>query len=401
MDPSSEPTHVSPFADVSLFANVSLFEGAIRSVEQLIRARNASRVFLVVDEDAYRSCGASEILDPLLCNLHTTRFTKFQLNPKLADIERGVELFRCEQPDLLIAIGGGTAIDLGKLISFISPQQDSPRDIIKGDKAGTVNSRPMIALPTTSGTGSEATHFAVAYIGTDKYSVAHPSMLPAHAVIDPRLTHSLPASITAATGLDAFCQAVESIWAVGASEESIGYAVSSLECSYRHLMTSVKSPTDESRFEMCRASHLAGKAINISKTTAPHAISYILTSKYNIPHGFAVAMTLSKFLAFNADVGADDCVDRRGHDDVLQRISKIVSLLGASSVSDACRKIDSLAVSIGCPASFADAGIVENGQFEEIASSVNVERMSNNPRRITQSMIVDLLKQQHTQTGHE
>ncbi|HBJ38687.1 MAG TPA: alcohol dehydrogenase [Planctomycetaceae bacterium] len=373
--------------------NVLLYEGAIRSVERLIQEHAASHIFLVVDEDAYRFSGADDTLKSLLANLHTTRFCGFQPNPKLVDIQRGVSLFRANPPELVIAIGGGTAIDLGKLIGFIGPQNEASREIVTGNKIGTVDALPMIAIPTTAGTGSEATHFAVAYIGTDKYSVAHPSMLPAHAVIDPRLTHSLPGPITAATGLDAFCQAIESIWAVGATDESIEYASTAVECAYQYLQISVKTPTPESRLAMSRASHLAGKAINISKTTAPHALSYILTSKYKVPHGFAVAMTLSKFLAFNAAIDANECVDSRGHEDVCKRILRIVSLLGATSIAEACRLIDSLAVSIGCPTSLVDLGITRQEQLSEIAASVNVQRMSNNPRKINHSMIVQLLSQ--------
>lgn len=371
--------------------NVLLYEGAIRGVERLIQKYAVSRVFLVVDEDAYRFSGAEDALRSALTNLHMTRFCGFQPNPKLVDIQRGVELFRADPPELVIAIGGGTAIDLGKLISFIGNQNETPCDIVTGEKIGSIDALPMIAIPTTAGTGSEATHFAVAYIGTDKYSVAHPSMIPAHAVVDPCLTHSLPASITAATGLDAFCQAIESIWAVGATNESIEYASAAIDYSYNNLLTSVKAPTPESRLAMCRASHLAGKAINITKTTAPHALSYILTSKYNLPHGFAVAMTLAKFLDFNAGLDANDCVDGRGHAHVRNRILQIVNLLGASSIAEACRLIDSLAVSVGCPASFAGLGITQRDQLDEIAASVNVQRMSNNPRIIDHPTLVQLL----------
>lgn len=371
--------------------SVLLFEGAIREVERMIQRRCVSRLFLVVDEDAYRFCGACDVLEPVLANLHITRFNGFQPNPKLVDIQRGVELFRSDPPECVIAIGGGTAIDLGKLISFIGNQQDCPRDIVTGDKTGVCDAIPMIAIPTTAGTGSEATHFAVAYIGTEKYSVAHPSMLPAHAVVDPCLTHSLPASITAATGLDAFCQAIESVWAVGATDESIRFASEAIEQASKNLLISVTAPTPQSRLAMCRASHCAGKAINISKTTAPHALSYILTSQYKLPHGFAVAMTLSKFLAFNAGVDSNNCVDERGCQNVRDRISRIVDLLCAANVYDACRRFNSLAASIGCPASFVQLGINAPEQLVEIAASVNVQRMANNPRKTDYETVLKLL----------
>jgi alcohol dehydrogenase class IV len=164
---------------------VLLHEGAIQSVAGLINRRAASEVFLVVDEPAYQACGAQVVLDHALRNIHTTRFSGFQPNPKIEDIQRGVKMFRESAPDLVISIGGGTAIDLGKLISLIGNQDALPADIITGRVKPSVAALPLIAIPTTAGTGSEATHFAVAYIGTQKYSVADPSLIPWQAIVDP------------------------------------------------------------------------------------------------------------------------------------------------------------------------------------------------------------------------
>ena len=169
----------------------------------------------------------------------------------------------------------------------------------------------MIAIPTTAGTGSEATHFAVVYVDGEKYSLAHPYLVPAYAVIDPLLTYSLPAGVTAASGLDAFCQAIESIWAVGATDVSHTFATEAARLAVQHLRAAVQNPTDTARAGMCRAAHLSGKAINISKTTAPHALSYVLTAEYGLAHGVAVALTLAPMLQYNAQVTAIDCADPR------------------------------------------------------------------------------------------
>ena len=122
-----------------------------------------------------------------------------------------------------------------------------------------------MAIPTTAGTGSEATHFAV--VCGRQYSVAHPSLLPEFAVVDPKLTESLPRSVTAATGLDAFCQAIESIWAVNATEvNSICQRGSDSPIKILRRRRAIR--LTKARQAMSRASHLAGKAINITKTTA-------------------------------------------------------------------------------------------------------------------------------------
>ena len=370
---------------------VYLKEDALSEVGGIIERHSADRLLFIVDESAYAACGADVVLQPILRSCTLSRFSGFELNPKIGDIERGVQQSRAFSPDMVIALGGGTAIDLGKLIAALSCQPDSPRDIVTGQASIIDNGPPLIAIPTTAGTGSEATQVAVAYVDGEKYSVSHASILPNYAVVDPRLTHSLPASVTAATGLDAFCQAIESIWAVGATDESIGYATDAARHALQHLVQATKEPTPEARLGMCQASHLAGKAINISKTTAPHALSYALTSRHNIPHGVAVTMTLSSMLAYNARVTAEDCADPRGARHVLQRISIIIELLEAATVAEACQRIDRLVADVGCPISLAEAGIQNEQQLRQIVSSVNAQRLANNPRKTNPEALLQLL----------
>jgi alcohol dehydrogenase class IV len=365
--------------------------GAIHETAEIFARNNYGKVLFVIDEDAYQACGADGVLEPILENCVVSRFVGFELNPKLADVQRGIEISQELNPDVVIALGGGTAIDLGKLIGSLSVQSSTARDVIEGHAMINRNGPPLIAIPTTAGTGSEATHFAVAYVGEKKFSVAHESLLPDFSIIDPQLTYSLPPRITAATGLDALCQAIESVWAVGGTDESTGFATEAVGIAVANLVQAVNNPNAESRLAMCRASHLAGKAINISKTTAPHAISYALTSSYGIPHGIAVALTLSPMLAYNADVNDDDCADPRGAEFVRRKIATIVKLLRATSVREACETFTDIVSKIGCPCTLAEAGLTTSDQLQKIVSSVNLERMSNNPRKTTSSALIELL----------
>lgn len=376
---------------------VHLRENALAEVGGILDDCAAERVLFVVDEAAYQASGADEVLEPSLASRHVERFTGFELNPKLHDVERGVRQCRALQPNVVLALGGGTALDLAKLIGTLAAQDDNARDVITGQ--GTIQSRgpALIAVPTTAGTGSEATHFAVAYVESVKYSVAHPSLLPAYAIVDPRLTGSLPPGITVATGLDAFCQAIESIWAVGATDESIAWATSAAELAFVHLPQAVNSPTMESRLGMCLAAHQSGQAINISKTTAPHALSYAITTQYAVPHGIAVAMTLAPMLAYNSGVTADDCTDPRGPQHVRDRIAMIVNLLQADSVSDTCQKIRDLIAATGSPGSLADIGVTNDDAIADLASQVNTTRLSNNPRQTTPEALTQVLKGQFTE----
>ncbi len=366
--------------------------GALRQLIPLLQQIQPRQIFLVIDETAYRLSEAELQLGNVWQSYQISRFTGFAPNPKFEDILRGLAICAANPPDLIVAFGGGTAIDLAKLIGILSVHTSPPEQVIRGAVPITQAGPPLIAIPTTAGTGSEATQFAVAYIAGEKFSVAHPSLLPRWSLIDPVLTYSLPPGLTAATGLDAFCQAIESIWAVDATAGSLVDATHALLTACEHLSNAVNAPTPAARLGMAEASHFAGRAINISKTTAAHALSYRLTSAYGIPHGIAVALTISPLLAYNAQVTAADCQDPRGAADVQARIEQLIQLLGAQDVAEACRKIEQTIAECGCPVSLAEAGITEESELRQLVASVNAQRMSNNPRRLDPEALLTLLQ---------
>lgn len=372
---------------------VHIRDDALTEVATIWDELAPERVFFVVDERAYANSGARSIMSPWLKSINLTTFSGFEPNPKLEDVQAGVDLFRSADPDLVVALGGGTAIDLAKMIATFASSQANLRELATGLAPITGRSVPLVVIPTTAGTGSEATHFAVVYVDGQKYSVADSCMLPDYVLIDPKLTYSLPASMTSSTGLDAFCQAIESIWAVQSTDQSFEYATAAVRLCLKHLLPAVHNPTAKARLGMCRASHLAGKAINISKTTLPHAISYAITSTYRIPHGQAVALTLSSALAFNAGVTQNDCNDPRGVKHVIDRLHWIQHLLGTSSIDAACAELRHFIAATGNAASLIDAGIRNHLELQRIAEQVNAVRLANNPRTGTQADLVHILSE--------
>ncbi len=367
-------------------------DDAIDEVSKIIERESYRKILLVIDAAAYKASGAQKKLESVFCNCEITQFSSFALNPKLEDVERGIEIFTKNSPDVVLAIGGGSAMDMAKLIGVLAWQDASPREVVTGEANIESQGPPMIVVPTTSGTGSEATHFAVVYIDGVKYSLAHDCLLPDYVIIDPVLTYSLPPEITAASGLDAFCQSIESIWAVGSTEESIGYASEAAKLVFENLPSAVNNPNPKARWAMSRAAYLSGKSINISKTTAPHALSYFMTGKYGLPHGIAVSLTLAPLLIFNAQVTEADCIDPRGHESVLSRIDLILEILGVDDVPSACQKIVGLLKDIKCPVSLVELGYGKDKIIREMVSRVNPERLSNNPRRASGESLIALLK---------
>jgi len=302
-----------------------------------------------------------------------------------------VEIARRLRLDCVVAVGGGSAIDIAKVIAACGANPGEPAKYIAGDATLNEAGPPLIAIPTTAGTGSEATHFAVAYIGSKKYSLAHPGLLPKYAILDAQLTQSLPPAITAATGLDALCQAIESMWAVGGTAESRAFAEQAFELAWHHLPTAVKAPTPEARQAMLDAAHLAGKAINLGKTTAPHAISYALTTRYGTPHGMAVALTLAVVLRHNHEVDEASCTDPRGVAQVRESVARIIAILGCSTVEQTQHALEQFIAAIHCPTRLSQIGVQE-ADLADLAAAVNVERLGNNPRRISQAELVELLR---------
>ncbi len=360
-------------------------------VGEILDYLSCTSILLVADPVAFEQSGASRLLEQVLKSRKADVFSEFAPNPSLEALEDGIQHYHSVQPDVILAVGGGTAIDLAKLIGFCSVQEVDPVDLIKSPLSNPRKGVPVIVAPTTAGTGSEATHFAVVYLEGQKYSVAHSYLLPDFAILDSTLTSTMPPNITADTGLDAICQAIESMWSVRSTEESIAYATESIQLAWRHLKTAVQRPSEDDRRAMCQAAHLAGKAINIWKTTAPHAISYTITSRFGVAHGRAVALTLGAVLGFNDKVSDSDCSDDRGVEYVRQIVGDIVQLLGFETSQDAVHGIRDLLIALDCPTKLSEVGATTAEQIEDIASRVNVNRLSNNPRRFTPESLRTIL----------
>jgi len=367
----------------------------LRSMDELLTVLRSQRVkslFAVVDAGAYRHSGAEEKLAEIFSEFPVTCFDQFEPNPKSHDVLSGIQLFRESGADLVIAIGGGSAIDIAKVIAATAEETASLEDLILRRAPFTAQAVPLIAIPTTSGTGSEATQFAVVYIDGAKHSLDDPRLLPDWCVLDSQLTHKLPRSITANTGLDAFCQAVESLWSARSTESSMRQATEAATLAFRHLQQAVQQGTPEAREALSRASHLAGRAIQQTRTTASHAVSYTLTSEHGIPHGHAVALTLGAMLEHNAAVTEADCNDPRGPEHVRASIRRILTLLNCETAKQGRERIETWIRSLGCQTRLHELGISGRGTMEQIATKTNAERLGNNPRLVTHSQLITILE---------
>lgn len=344
-----------------------LGKNSIKEIVPLLKRHNASHVFLVRGKGSYVACGAEKIIQNALtkANCDFTEFYDFSENPKCEDMEKGIELLKSSKADLIIAVGGGSVMDMAKLIRFFS----SYKGAITGktfEKEGLLC--PLLAMPTTAGTGAEATHFAVVYKDKVKYSAEHEDMLPDYAIIYPPFTYGNSKYLTACTGFDALAQAIESFWNLNATEESDIFAERAIRIIWPNLPKVVNNPTEDIRDIISEGSYWAGRAINITKTTAPHAFSYPFTSYYGYPHGHAVALTFPYFLDLNC---SENNKDR-------ERVNRLLDILGFDRNSNLMEQMMNYIESIGLQK--REEFIIDK---EFILSQVNLDRLKNNPVKIT------------------
>lgn len=356
---------------------------AIGEMQRYIHTLSPEMVFLLRGKDSYVACGAKNIIKEVFAceHLQYVEWYDFQENPKLEDIENGLKLLVESQADIIIAVGGGSVLDMAKLVRFAYSYEG---ELTGNDFTKKQRLLPLFALPTTAGTGCEATPFAVCYKEKVKYSVAHEDMQSDVAVVYPPFTYGNSAYLTACTGFDALAQATEAYWNVNATPESDRYAEDAIRILWANLPLVVNHPSEGVRNRMAEAAYLAGKAIAITKTTAPHAFSYAFTTYCGYPHGHAVALTFPFF--FDLNVCRFHGRLQKGVDEKIyaHKMQKLRNLWGVSP-TEALNKVQTFIECIG----------LENKGYRgqsvhDLLSMVNLQRLGNNPVKMDEEQMKEL-----------
>lgn len=364
-------------------------ENQFDQLKERLAPYHPGNILLVRGKQSFVLSGAKQLIENLIPNAHELIiFDQFSPNPELEELKAGIMHIRQREIKLILAVGGGSVLDMAKLLSVCNYQKGAIEEILTGNGIRKENYIPVLAIPTTAGSGAEATQFAVLYKGKTKYSIEHPSILPNFVYLSAELTKSAPSYLTACSGADAFCQAVESVWCVNSNPQSEKFALKAAKLIWNHLPNAVVGKSAESRTIMLEASHLAGKAISITKTTAPHALSYAFTSFYGIAHGHAVALSLPFFLIYNYNLNPNDCNDANGAYSVKNRILRLLSVLDVP-VELAQQEFNSFFNKIGISTCISE--IIENLDPELILQHINIQRLKNNPRSVSTKLLYEFL----------
>ncbi len=345
----------------------------------ILKITNPKR-FMLVTDSSFRflpdSVKAVYEKNKALC----VRFDDFTPNPLYEDVVKGVELFRSKGCDVIVAIGGGSTIDVAKCIKLYC-KMNAGENFLKQeyDDSGV----PLIAIPTTAGTGSESTRYAVIYYEGKKQSVTHESIIPNYVILDSGVLKTLPLYQKKCTMLDALCQGIESWWSINSTEKSKEYSEKAVRMIVENYLEYLNG-SDKAAEKIMLAANYAGRAINITQTTAAHAMSYKLTSMYKLPHGHAVAVCLPHVWRY-MNGHSELCIDSRGKEYLMRTFKEISLALGCSDTAEAVSRFVELLHELGI---FNPEGA--DGDIKVLTESVNPIRLKNNPVCMSEKVLFEM-----------
>lgn len=299
---------MTPFA-YNTTTNITFGSGSASRIAELAPVRGAGACLFVTDPGLIRHGLCDGTLSALRdAGLHVTVFSEVEADPSLATLMAARDDGRAAEVDLVIGFGGGSSLDVAKLAALLLGS-DEDIDAAWGVGQAKGPRLPLVLVPTTAGTGSEVTPVSIFTVGEgEKRGVSSPVILPDAAVLDPDLTLSLPAPITAATGVDAMVHAIEAYASTSANNNPISrmQARQALQLLGANIETAVFDGQDiDARGAMMLGSMLAGQAFANSPVAAVHALAYPIGGTFHVPHGLSNALVLPHVLRFNAPAAHD------------------------------------------------------------------------------------------------
>lgn len=353
-------------------------QGRINELKTIAQELGCSRGMIVADPFFMTNGLAQKIIDESEGKIVSV-FSDVSPNPDVAEVDACAAAIKQDDIDFLIALGGGSAMDLAKAAGSVCLIDDSICVYHGTGVALPQDHLPLIAVPTTAGTGSEVTCVSVLTDHTNgkKAPIVSDGFYPVYALIDPELTYSMPPRVTAGTGLDVLAHALEGFWSKGHQPICDACSLHAVDLVFKYLYRAYENPNDhEAREKMCEASLIAGLAFTLPKTTSSHACSYPLTNILKIPHGEACGLTLDYFARINAKA-------ENG------RLDEFAQKLGFADTNHMADEIKALKAKMNVRTDLVDFELSD----EQVAELVTISRhpnLYNNPVDITDEMLDEM-----------
>ena len=359
-------------------------------IKKFIDDKGFKKIFVLCGKKSFVTSGAEIFFKKLLSTKETKLFYKESEIPILEELIKIIKTIKSFKPDLILAVGGGAVIDYAKIANIVDVRDDLADLIINYNYPFIKKYTKLAVIPTTAGSGAEVTSNAVIYVNGIKHSFESELLIPDNFFLIPEFLMSAPNKIKASAGFDAIAQALESLVSKKSNNQSVEYASKSLKISVNNYISFLNNPNLKNATEMSIASNLAGKAISISKTTAPHATSYPFTSLFNISHGHAVGLFFESFFKFNFD----NLKRSETSFDLKKRFDLIFNLLDVKNINNFNSKITLMKKKAKLEDNLGILNININQEAEKIIKGINLLRLGNNPIKISEKDIYKIITKQ-------
>jgi alcohol dehydrogenase len=364
-----------------------IFKKDRKELKKKLNSKNFEKIFLITGRNSFYKSGADKIIKNLCNNKKILFFFKKNSYPDIKELKKIINILNREKPDLILAIGGGCVLDYAKLANVFYNEKNIILKVKKSIYNFKEKAAPLIAIPTTAGSGAEVTPFAVLYINKEKFSVENLLVKPDYHFILPELILNNPKKLKSSAGFDAIAQALESLVSVKSNSQSIDYSAKSLNLSIKNYPKFINSPNLENSFKMSLAANLAGKAIATAKTNGPHATSYPFSAHFGIEHGHAVSLTINQFMVLYY-LNHQKSVTKFNLKNRFNKIFKILKIQNIYEFDLLLKNIKKLGNLEG---NYNKLGIDISKQYSKIIGGVNLQRLNNCPIKIVRKDIKSIL----------
>ncbi len=359
--------------------------GAIKKLGAIVKEQIGKRVLIVTDPGLIKAgllTSATDSLDQ--AGVEYQVFDGVVADPPVAVVEAALAEARAAGIDGVIGFGGGSSMDIAKLIALLMGGGEKLDDIY-GVGMAKGQRLPLIQIPTTAGTGSEVTPISIITVGkAEKKGVVAPQLLPDVALLDAELTLGLPAPVTAATGVDSMVHAIESYTSASANNNPVSRTLAreALRLLGANIETAVKDGRNvQARSNMLLGAMLAGQAFANSPVAAVHALAYPIGGIFHVPHGLSNALVLPHVMRFNADACADAYATLAP-----DAFPDLASVPEAQRVDEFINRLEALSADIGLEQTLREVGIGETDLPVMAADAMKQTRLLvNNPREVSEA----------------
>jgi alcohol dehydrogenase class IV len=365
--------------DFRLPTEIHFGRDRISTLSGIVAGLNGRHVFAMIGRSFLDRVGEPGLKE-LLGSVELTIFTDIEENPSINTVDTAANHCRESGADVIVAIGGGSVLDAAKCVALLQTNEGSIRDYLYQVRKPERRGLPLIAVPTTAGTGSEVTPFAVI---TDpeknaKPAISYPEAFPDHAIVDPALTISMPVPVAVSTGLDAMTQALEGFWSTRATDMTRSMAFRAIVLIYRNIDAACLDKDRDAIEKVALGSVIGGTQMAMIGNTALHPLSYPLTLDYDLRHGLACAIYVPAFLRYNQSALGP------WFDDLL-------TVLGFRTVEEFAAAFAAKMEKLGAPTRLSKLG-VDRDAIPRIVKNGVGRSTAFNPRPLTEETMIEILE---------